>query len=368
MLNLRIGSTTLRPEQDLEIELDFTNCADVLIDASNLNINILKVDVERNNSALGLGQNPEAENNVIKVTKKLPSAMEEGVYVIAGIVLLYGEDQQKKEVLPIRDDLDRYFLISNGSILTRSELSDKVKKLMRNRHAYVNAKLRTLSSLSTKEVIQCKVIVFAVGCLIHSRQLLKGYVLHPLRRGFSYQNMLDTTNNFLEEHYQKSIEFDTTTDDQFANSTPLFAIEFTNCTALDADDASQCFGQYAENIYTALAHDRGRRPESYAIVVFGEGWTILKREYHFPSYYGNLAPSFNVSGVANNLERTLPIIEKSPWINLLLRTLYDAKPEENIYFSCLKYWSILEMIAKKHITDNNILLYAPDGGPIKYEV
>jgi hypothetical protein len=67
---------------------------------------------------------------------------------------------------------------------------------------------------------------------------------------------------------------------------------------------------------------------------------------------------------ADTLDRLLPKLNSSPWLDLIMRVYADAESETNPNYACLKFWSILEMVSKREIRDNTIELQYPNGNKI----
>ena len=82
---------------------------------------------------------------------------------------------------------------------------------------------------------------------------------------------------------------------------------------------------FTENLFTVLAFEKGQRPNQYATVTFCPSENRFWQSFHFPGYTGNLVSDFNPSSTAGHIENLLPLIEKSPWIDLLMKTFSEAQ-------------------------------------------
>ncbi len=364
MPRILLDKTTYFVGDEINIKIDFNNSPDLLENAKNINIDIFKVDVERNNFAFGFGVSPLSENNVVNVSKILPENFQTGLYVVSGIKLIYGEDGQEIRSISVDAPRKRFFWLSDHGLLDESNLYEKVSELESARNKYVNAEIRTAATIERAQYEQFKVVIFGVGCLLHAPQLMEGYVLHPLGQGYSYDHMLGAVNSFMRKIYGILLDKVDSIQSSFASSTPLFAVEFNNIKSVDHLDAGAHCTHLAENIFTILAYDRGQRPRSFATVMLNSKTGQVWQGFHFPGYRGNLISDFNPASTANTVQRLLPKIESSPWVDLILRIYADAKTENNIDYACLKFWQILEMVAKKHVLDNSIEITSPDGTSI----
>ncbi len=367
MPGILLNKTTYLAGDEINIQIDFSDSPASLENVSNINIDIFRVDIERNNFVFGFGTSPTTENNIAIISQRIPINFQVGLYVLSGVRLIYGEDGHEISNVRVDDPQKRFFWLSDDEmlVLDDSDLHKKVSELENARNRYVNSEIRTNAAATGRaQYEQFKVVIFGVGCLLHAPQLMEGYVLHPLGQGYSYDHLREAVNIFLSGTYGIALEKVDSIASSFASSTPLFAVEFNNIQAVDHLDAGTHCEHLAENIFTILAYDRGQRPRSFATVMLsnksGQAW----QGFHFPGYKGNLISDFNPASTANTLQRLLPKIESSPWIDLILRIYADAKSELNRDYACLKFWQILEMVAKKHVLDNSIEIVKPDGANI----
>ncbi len=363
MTSIFLNKTTYSSGGELDIQLDFTNSHD-LSDVVNINIDIFRVDIHRNNFAFGFGANSSTENTTINIKQKIPDTFQEGLYLVSGIKLIYGEDGHKVVPVKIENKKKQFFWFSNDETLSEEQLLAKISQMDSIRYQSVNVEIKTKTVMTGTPCKQYRVIVFAVGCLLHAPQLMEGYIIHPLGHGYQYDHMLEAVNKFVQNQYNFTINRVESIATSFSSSTPLFAVEFKNIKAANPQDAGNHCYQFGENIFTILAYDRGQKARSFATVIVDTSNGQISQAFHFPGYRGNLVSDFNPSSTANTIQRILPKIENSPWADLILRIYADAKSELNQNYACLKFWQILEMIAKKHVSQDNIEITNPSGSRI----
>lgn len=364
MPKILLDKTTYFVGDEINIQIDLSDSPGSLDGLTNINIDIFRVDIERDNFAFGFGATPPTESDAVTISQKLPTNFQTGLYVVYGIKFIYGEDGQEMRNIRVDDPKKRFFWLSNDEVLDESNLHKKITELENSRSGYVNSEIRTCASTGSKQCEQFKVVIFGVGCLLHAPQTMEGYVLRPLGLGYSYDHMLEAVNYFMQGAYGVALEKVDSIDSSFASSTPLFAVEFKNIQAADHLDAGAHCAHLAENIFTILAYDRGQRPRSFATVMLNSKSRQVWQGFHFPGYKGNLVSDFNPASTANTLQRLLPKLDSSPWVDLILRIYADAKTESNRDYACLKFWQILEMVAKKHVLDSSIEIAKPDGAQI----
>ena len=355
---------------ELIIELDFNNSPELLDGLTNININIYKFDIERNNFVFGFGYPPQIEEGKILVNRTITESFNEGVHFINGVKLIYGEEGSKQLFLaPGRDVPEMIFWVSDSKkdIISNEELSLKIKELSVERNKFANQEMITeRASINPDSCNLYRVFIFSVGCLVHNPQIMAGYTIYPLKSGYDYTHMHQSVDEFLKSGYGISIPYEKTIAENFGRSTPLFVVVFQKVRAVEYSDAAMHCLNFTENLFTVLAFEKGQRPNQYATVTFCPSENRFWQSFHFPGYTGNLVSDFNPSSTAGHIENLLPLIEKSPWIDLLMKTFSEAQSEKNIDFAYLKHWSILEMISKKRVQEKNIPINYPNGSAINY--
>lgn len=355
---------------EIIIELDFNNSPELLDDLTNININIYRFDIERNNFVLGFGHPPQVEEGKVLVKRTITESFNEGVHFINGVKLIYGEEVSKQLFFaPGRDVPEMIFWVSDSekNIISSEELSLKIKELSIERNKFTNKEIITEKAhIKPDSCNLYKVFIFSVGCLVHNPQIMAGYTIYPLKGGYDYTHMHQSVNEFLKSGYGISIPYEKSIAENFGRSTPLFVVVFHNVRAVEYSDAAVHCSRFAENLFTILSFEKGQRPNQYATVTISPHESRFWQSFHFPGYSGNLVSDFNPASTAGYIENLLPLIEKSPWIDLLIKTFSEAQSEKNIDFAYLKLWSILEMISKKRVPEKTIPITYPDGSAITY--
>jgi hypothetical protein len=67
---------------------------------------------------------------------------------------------------------------------------------------------------------------------------------------------------------------------------------------------------------------------------------------------------------ADLIEKYMPVLRKSPATRLDLRLYTEAVAERSHDVQFLRHWSILEMIASRHVTSTKIKIKHYDGSPV----
>lgn len=367
MNNARLNKTSYTIGDEIQIVVDFDSNQNLLDDVENVSVDISSIERERNNFAFAFGCPLEISEGAITICKDLPNTFSEGLYLVSGIKLIKKGDQEGNVIpIVIKDISKLFFWFSKEGNTNLSELglTEKINKFNLERGRYTNMPILTDASKDQSPVSSFRVMIFGVGCLIHSVQIMEGYILYPLESGYKYNHMLDAVNSYTTKTYGIKLDNNESIAKSFSSSTPLFVIDFKNVQAINHSDAGEHCSQQSENVYTILAYDRGQRPNSFATVIVDTKTGQIWQAFHFPGYRGNLVSDFNPASTAQTLENFLPKLNSSSWIDLIMRIYADAKSETNPYYACLKFWSILEIISKKKISNNTITLLRPNGDTI----
>lgn len=367
MIDAWINKPSYQIGEELQIYLDVSSDEGLLRAGSNINVDIFRVTKERNNFAFGFGHICCDKENPITIKTNIHESFQEGLYLICGLRLIIDDNPNNLPHSITPKDISKLFFWVSTDLkqnLSISELTDKINQIEAERSIYNNTVIITESAIKVPRSGHYKVLIFCVGCLIHAPQNMEGYVIQPLGTGFNYTHMLDAVNSYSTVKYGLRLTEIESIRTSFSSATPLFVVDFADVKAIDYTDAANYCSREAEKIFTVLAYDREQRPNSFATVIIdqnsGESW----HGFNFPGYRGNFASNFNPSFTANTLDRLLPILNSSPWFDLIMRIYADAKSEINPHYAFLKFWSILEMISKKEIPDNTIELKYPNGNQI----
>lgn len=369
MAELKIDRISYIPGDVITFELDISKDEIPIKNLRNINVNIFKVNVARNNFALGFGFKPKGSDKKIKIEKTLPDTMSEGLYTVQNIKLIFDESGDKTYLLLQNKNLPLLFFVvvdNKKKHYDEMTLNELISTLTEKRKEYRNRILQTSTTSASRKIY--KVLVIGVGCLVHSSQELSGYTIYPLGTGLSYKHMNEAVNSFLKPSYRFELPYDHEIEKAFKNATPLFAIDYKRVEAADHNNAiSHCIN-ISENLFTILAYDKGQRPRPVATIILDIETGQMWHSFHFPGYSGNLVSDFDPKSTADKIDRVLPLIDQVPWVKLLLESYGNAIAESNFDFAYLKYWAILEMVAKKYVTDNNIAIIRPNNSLIKDEL
>ena len=176
--------------------------------------------------------------------------------------------------------------------------------------------------------------------------------------------MHEIVNTVLEREGTEVLKFSKETERQLESSTPTFLVSYTRVEAVDHNDALDHCRSHANLLFQILGLDRGQMPREFACLAFEYGTNHRWHLYQMPGYRGNLISDFNPVSTANRIEQLLPKLQADPFARLLTKTYADATAEEEYGFALLRYWSVMELLADKHIAKDGSPLTHPNGSQI----
>lgn len=360
-----IGAISYQPGDAFELTISFAPSLDVL-QASNLSVDLYRIESVRNQLAFGFGATPVARSDALKVQQKLDSSLRPGLYSVSGAVVCWGNERQEavsfEPILFEIRDVGAPAVDMNG-------LAAMVDEALEHRRTYATAEIRTPASLASGVRQEFRVLIAAVGCLVPAPQPLQGFCIFPLGLGFTYGRMLEIANHALKAAGLKQLSFNSQTDQQHQQGTPTFAVDYWNVVGTDYNDALNHARDHAQLLFDLLGLDRGHKPREFFCYGVcrstGEAWHL----FDAPLYRGNLLSPFNPVDSANLIERVTPKLEEDPFLRLLLRSYAESTAEKDRGIGLLRAWTVLELLADRAIpgqrnTDVAVPIAHPDGQPI----
>lgn len=329
--------------------------ADIEADTKGLSITIIRIGELRDDWVFGTvapikrGRSIECEITF--------DALPVGLYQVAEAVPeTEGTHQIILSMPPTKRD-DLYFVIDDG-------LFGNVDPKQLAIEIHARRADRAIKPLVTEEAKigsprRFEVIVFFAGVPLDHEQQLKGCIIKPVSVGVGLASLNEAVSNHLSESTGSAISFSPLADSDFRGSNRLFAVHIGNLWALGMQDALPFALEYAANIATLIGIERGEKPECCAVFFKdSEGFSI------FPiskMYRGNLAPPMFKNDQAELIERYLPALHASPMAKLDLQLYSEAMAERDHGMQFFRHWSILEMIAARHVRSKTIQIRNVDG-------
>lgn len=347
--------------EEFSISLTFVAPPKYLLDVVNVSIDLQKVERGRNQFTFGFGTNPTIVGNVLTVKQRLSSDIAQGLYYVGGVILCMKDDsnpvQHRVAFAPV------FFLIQ--TILDRPcsklDLIKIISFAEDERRSYTNHAFETPRSKSAvSDRKEFSVVVFGVGCLLHSPQQLEGLVITPLGLGMSHDRLHKIVNVALSKLDFEPLKFDPEMEKQFESQTPTVMVSYPTVFAADYSDALDFCRDHSSLLFEYLGLDRGQKPKEFACFATEIGTCQRWHMYLMPWYKGNLISDFNPSSTANLIEKTLPKVQGNPFLRLIVRTYSDATAEENPGFALLRYWTVLELLGDKYV-EHDVEIKHPNG-------
>ncbi|CAM3745998.1 hypothetical protein [Pseudoalteromonas maricaloris] len=368
MTQIILNSQCFEAGEELRINIQLKDTTPSSQRSSNINIDIIYIGEHRDIPRLMFSHTVDPQEPTLIIPRVITDDFETGLYQVRNLRFVHENGEKPVHIKSDGEDLLYFWVAPKQSYkLGKEQIIEKIKEVKVKQKQYAERSIYSKRCDEASHSSKFRVLIFGVGCLLHSLQQMKGYRIIPLGRGFSYGHMLEAVNLYAKQNLGTELPFESDIESRFSQSTPVFVIDFWDIWAPNTDDCISTAVGIAEDIFTVLAFGRGQRPSYFAYVVLNKETGSGVQSFNFPGYKGNLAPSFNPLEGAELIEKIFPLIQKDPWVDLIMRLYADALNEPNLSYRFFKYWSLLELIAKKRIqTPSNKPLLHPDGESILY--
>jgi hypothetical protein len=247
---------------------------------------------------------------------------------------------------------------------TAEQLYSQLDTLGEQRKAYSTKTIVTPAAGNSSSKGVFRVLIFAVGTLIHERQQFEGCSITPLQGGMTHRRLLDLANSYMSSAQLPHIPFDEQVEQRFVTGSPSIVVDYHHVQARDHVDALEYCRAKADLVFLALGRNRGQMPKEFGGAAFDWNSDGIRYFFHAPWYRGNLVPDFSPSAVADAVERIVPKLQSDPFAKLISRSYTEARLEETVDFRLLRLWTILELAADRRVPKNNMPLQHLDGTPI----
>lgn len=356
----QLAETALVPGAQFTLKVHFAAPYPELATLEGAGADLFRIEKARNQFAFGFGANAEVVDNTLTISQKLPEDLPVGLYVVGAVKLNLPKFNHQAVPFP------RIFFQVHGhqeQALSSKALAAKIQQLSAEREAHAHKQIQTPKVEAGQQGRPFRVLIFGVGCLLHAPQPLEGFVIVPLRKGFSYGNMLRIVNNGLWQLGIKQFDLDPQVEMQHEQATPTFLIEYWKVLGVDHADALDHCRRHADLMFDLLGFERGQKPrEFFCMALEFEGphrWHL----FSFPGYRGNLVSDFNPVATANLIETVTPKLQSNPFLRLLVRSYAEATAEEDLGIALLRAWTVLELLADREIPEG-LQITRLDGTPI----
>ena len=339
---------------EILIRVDASKLCDQLPD--NISINVQKVDVARNRFVFGAGVIPKLKENAIVAHLKIPENASPGVYLIDSARLIWGDLNQleKNQLIKFYPVFFKIQMDGEG-LASKEDLSEALDYLSKKRQRFKSSEIRTSLIEKSDTGSKYRVLVFALGSKINSPQQLEGYKIQSLAHGLSHGHLLGLVNSTLKEIQIPPIQYDEKTARRFADSCPGLFVDYCCVAAVNHEDALGHCREHSRRIFDLLGFARGQRPREFFCMALDLEDKSRWFQFDADTYRGNLAADANPVSTSELIEQTLPKIKAGSFIRLLLRTYSIATADDDLNVSLLRYWSVLELVAKRRVRDNEVI-------------
>jgi hypothetical protein len=204
---------------------------------------------------------------------------------------------------------------------------------------------------------------FVTRCLLRSRLRLGQIEVMPLRIGLQSIELSAIIQQVLAEFGSPVVETDDAWARASAEAFPVMVIHMPLIYARDRAQAVAAIVRHSRAVIDVLSPHRMSYGEPLAYVLEsldspGRIWPMQA----FGGYRGNMIGGFISGEDPKALRNDLWNVLADPMLQLFVSLYREAASEINIDFAYLRFWNLLEAIATRRVTNQNITTF--DGQPI----
>lgn len=336
--------------------------------AANIQVNCVHVELARDRFSFSTGIQIEVAEE-FAVTLNVPDGVPAGPHFLAGLQALAPQNPDGPPTVPVtqRNLLDRNADLQRISFLVEGENPGEGQapaELIRELHARRERRIRTRIEVGNSPYsITAQVAYLYSGLLVHAPQHCEGYSILPYGEGLPPTSAHMALNAFSSLAFNAAFQLTPQQVAEFSSQQPLAAIVFHTIGAQSVEAAMLGVRPLVDDIALTLAFDRGYSPEPFACIV-GHGADLAMCLLHRP-YTGNLIAPFGATDIGAEVERLTGAMKRAPFAKLLLELYVQAVGDHDPMFKVFRFWSILELLAKRAIPNNNHHIVYPSGERIR---
>lgn len=323
-----------------------------------LEVQVERVDLIRNALAAARWGPVQIEAGVLQHAQELMGSAKAGIHHLH--VRL--RDNSGEDPAPVIASAEAFFRVASHLLVGPVTPSELVRAEQERSDA-IQTELATAASRGRGGLFS--VYIFCAATLIHSEHHFAGFTIYPLRNALTEESLRQAMNAFSVPRIGTEVVLDAQLAARFQQSNPAYVIGYHKIRAESHDDAILFAQNHADHLNDILGIERGHKASLFGALSkrwFRENDT--KVGYYFSGYKGNFIGPMFVGQIENYIETNLPKIQSSAWARLLVSKFADATAERDAGIQHLRYWSLLELVAKKHIISDNTAVFYPNGNPI----
>lgn len=325
-----------------------------------LEVQVERMGLIRNTLAAARWGAAQVEAGVLQHVQELMGSAETGIHFLR--VRLRAISGEEEEEAPVLAGAEAVFRVSSH-LLIGPVTQAEVVRAERARNNAIQAELATPVSGGRGNLFS--VYVFCAATLIHGEHHFAGFTIYPLQNALTEEALRNAMNAFTMQQIGIEVMPDAGLSANFKQSSPAYVIAYHRVRATSHDDALIFAQQHADHVNDVLGVERGQKASVFGVLSMRLGRDDdIRVGYYYPGYRGNKIPPMFSGDIENYIERTLPRLQNSAWARLLFSNFADATSEFDPGIQHLRYWSLMELIAKKHIISETTQIFYPDGSPI----
>lgn len=180
------------------IRIEFSLEADELPDfqLTNLNADIDRIEIARNQMVIGTGAEPKRSGNVFTIEMTLPGNAIPGLHFVTRAFFVPPEPAGKPVPFRFKSPLFEIRSVVHPPA-TPAQIRALEEEMLRKRARFADQPhLTNYGQANRSKAKSFRVLIFGTGTLLHSMQQLEGYRIVPLQGGLTQLPFLQLANSY----------------------------------------------------------------------------------------------------------------------------------------------------------------------------
>lgn len=291
----------------------------------------------------------------VNVTLKLNNNLDYGLYIV--YQLIFQDTSNPEDQIIIDEDNYLFYPFEIAKITDKKhshyELMSKYNKITRDREEKFKSGLK-YNSPTNEPINEYSVFIFVKDCLITMPMLFEFYGLMRYE-DLKWTDEINLINKYLNRRGRQLDNVNKILDDA-KKGQPTVVVRFPNIEAPSHIIAKNIAKYHTELTMNVLSVHRDSYGTIFASLVIDKLTSESFFEPNIPLYHGNHIGGFASGEALPELKAHIEKSRDNKLIQLYLTFYKEALTEKTYEFSCLRYWNLLEIIAKNTLKEDDYLL------------
>lgn len=309
------------------------------------------------------------ENDRIRISIELNYDLEIGLYIIAHL-RFYSSNENIEDIHLTKEDYGIFpfeVIKLTDETLSKDDLIKKYQKIHKDRDRKFFGGFGYLS----ENMNDYTVLAFVKDCLIGSHMRLGFFEIIPFE-GLEFNDEIYLINDFLNLHSSFNLNNSDDILKKAKQGQPTIVLHFPRLRVPNAEVAKKIAEKETELLLNVLSIRRGSSGALFGTLVVNLATGEKSFEPVIPFYRGNIFTGFIAKEYPPGILEELNKVRNDPLMNYYLNLYKEALKENTYEFSSIRFWNILETIARGTVNEGDYLFdmnrnirKLPDGQKMK---